>query len=114
MAKKPEAGRGKKTCPACNKVVGSRAAKCECGHEFAIKAKASKGGKKANLDPMTVIGKVKEFGGVGAVQKALNQVAAAQAKVDEAAAQLAALGGEEGAEAALQLMATLEAALKGK
>jgi len=29
--------RGKKTCPACNKEVGARAMKCECGHDFAPK-----------------------------------------------------------------------------
>ena len=63
---------------------------------------------------MTIIGKVKEFGGVGKVQKALNEIAALQAKVDEAGEALNALGGVEGAEAAIKLLGDLEAALKAK
>lgn len=33
------AGKGKKTCPKCNAVLGARTQQCECGHKFKPKTK---------------------------------------------------------------------------
>ena len=130
MAKKPETseiktfkegGRGRRQCPKCKVFVGSRQSPCVCGHEFEpAPAKASKGRKAATvatIDPLKVIGLVKEFGGVAKVKKALADVAAIRAKATEAEKALdpfkdgSLFGGVEGAEKALELMAQVEAAL---
>ncbi len=116
-----EGGRGRKQCPSCQKFIGARNSVCACGHKFEVKA-SSNGKRKASkapTDPMEVIRKVREFGGVAAVEKKLKELAAMQAKVDEAAKGLAPFndgffGPVEGAEAALKLMEEVEGALKGK
>lgn len=106
-------GRGKKECPVCHTIVTANSRKCSnCSHEFE-KAKSQKKGRKP--DPvMVVIEKVKQIGGIVKVSKILSDVATLQTKMDETLAQLAPLGGKEGAESALKIMGDLMEALKTK
>ena len=123
-----QGGKGKKPCPKCGKFIAGRfnGKPCpnpKCDYTWPVSEKGGKPkGRKVEapaVDPMAVIAKVRDFGGVAKVQKALNEIAALQAKVDEAGEALAVFndgffGGVEGAEAAIKLMGDLEAALKGK
>ena len=107
--KKNEGGRGKKQCPKCQAYLGARQAKCECGHEFPVKARTARG---RQLDPMALISRVKELGGVTAIQKTLTEIAALETKIAEKNEALKTLGGVVGAEKALETLAEVKEALK--
>jgi len=56
---KGTAGKGRKQCPQCEKYVGARASKCDCGHEF---PKNTKNTKKSGLsDTLKKLSDVKDF-----------------------------------------------------
>ena len=102
MAKKV-AGRGKKTCPKCSKVLGSRTRQCDCGFNF----QTAKKQKKAWIKPSDLAGAMIVLERVQGFVDECGGLDSAEAWLEEVESLVAICGSFDGLREALKLSAKL-------
>ena len=88
------AGRGRKECPSCHKIVGARTAQCACGHNFEPKRKAPQGWQDAAI-PDLIAELQKRVTALEEFKKGYKTWADARKQIQKVLDLLDALGGAE-------------------